>query len=78
MFAGSEHLYTSNPIRELHMNTSWKITKIEDGEAVASVEGVSQVNAVQAIRRAMDGEDPFGHFEHAVAGERSREQAVAA
>ncbi len=60
------------------MNTTWKITKIEDGKAVASVEGVSQVNAVQAIRRAMDGQDPFGHVEHAVAQERSREEALAA
>jgi hypothetical protein len=59
------------------MHSTWKITKIEDGKAVASVEGVNQVNAVQAIRRAMHGEDPFGHVPHAVK-EPVPEQALAA
>jgi hypothetical protein len=59
------------------MNSTWKVTKIEDGHAVASVEGVSHVNAVQAIRRAMHGEDPFGHVEHAVT-EPVRAEAFAA
>jgi len=60
------------------MHSTWKVTKIEDGRAVASVEGVSQVNAVQAIRRAMQGEDPFGHVPHAVVEEPAREGALAA
>jgi hypothetical protein len=59
------------------MHSTWKITKIEDGRAVASVEGVNQVNAVQAIRRAMHGEDPFGHVQHAVE-EPVRQEALAA
>ena len=41
------------------MNTTWKITKFEDGEAVASVEGVNHQNAVEAIRNAMYGYDPL-------------------
>jgi hypothetical protein len=60
------------------MHTTWKVTKIEDGQAVASVEGVSHVNAVQAIRRAMHDEDPFGHVKHAVVEQPVREQALAA
>lgn len=60
------------------MNSTWKITKIEDGKAVASVEGVNHVNAVQAIRRAMNGEDPFGHVETAAVKQQAREEALAA
>lgn len=60
------------------MNSTWKITKIENGKAVASVEGVNQVNAVQAIRRAMHGEDPFGHVEAAAVEQRTDEQPIAA
>jgi len=40
-------------------NSTWKITSIRDGEAVASIEGVSQENAVAAIRNAMYGRDPL-------------------
>lgn len=40
-------------------NSSWKITTLKDGKAVASVEGVSQGNAVAAIRNAMYGRDPL-------------------
>ena len=40
-------------------NSTWKITTLKDGEAVASVEGVSQENAVAAIRNAMYGRDPL-------------------
>jgi hypothetical protein len=40
-------------------NSTWKITTLEDGEAVASVEGVSHENAVAAIRNAMYGRDPL-------------------
>lgn len=40
-------------------NSTWKITTLKDGEAVASVEGVSQANAVAAIRHAMYGRDPL-------------------
>lgn len=60
------------------MNSTWKITKIEDGEAVASVEGVNRVNAVQAIRRAMHGEDPFGHVQDVAVTEPARDEALAA
>ena len=60
------------------MHSTWKVTKIEDGRAVASVEGVSQVNAIQAIRRAMHGEDPFGHVQNVTVEEPVREQALAA
>jgi hypothetical protein len=59
------------------MHSTWKITKIEDGRAVASVEGVSQVNAVQAVRRSMQGEDPFTHVQPA-ANEPARQEALAA
>jgi hypothetical protein len=38
------------------MHSSWTITKIEEGEAVATVEGVSREDAVVAIYRAMRGE----------------------
>ncbi|HEV7564022.1 MAG TPA: hypothetical protein VGO24_11045 [Solirubrobacterales bacterium] len=40
-------------------NSTWKITTLKDGEAVASVEGVSHKNAVAAIRNAMYGRDPL-------------------
>ncbi len=40
-------------------NSTWKITTLKDGKAVASVEGVSQDNAVAAIRNAMYGRDPL-------------------
>jgi hypothetical protein len=40
-------------------NSTWKITTLKDGQAVASVEGVSQDNAVAAIRNAMYGRDPL-------------------
>ncbi len=40
-------------------NSTWKITTLKDGEAVASVEGVSHENAVAAIRNAMYGRDPL-------------------
>jgi hypothetical protein len=40
-------------------NSTWKITTLKDGKAVASVEGVSHVNAVAAIRTAMYGRDPL-------------------
>jgi hypothetical protein len=40
-------------------NSTWKITTLEDGQAVASVEGVSRENAVAAIRNAMYGRDPL-------------------
>ncbi|MDX6625467.1 MAG: hypothetical protein QOE56_456 [Solirubrobacterales bacterium] len=39
--------------------STWKITTLKDGEAVASVEGVSHENAVAAIRNAMYGRDPL-------------------
>ncbi len=50
-------------------NSTWKITTLKDGEAVASVEGVSHANAVAAIRNAMYGRDPLadvnqGHVAH--------------
>jgi hypothetical protein len=38
------------------MNSSWTITEIEDGEAVATVRGVSREDAIFAIYRAMRGE----------------------
>lgn len=39
------------------MHSSWTITEIEDGNAVATVKGVSREDAVAAIYRAMRGED---------------------
>ena len=41
------------------MPSSWTITEIEDGSAVATVKGVSRDAAVAAIYRAMRGEDPL-------------------
>jgi hypothetical protein len=38
------------------MHSSWTITEIEDGNAVATVKGVSREDAVAAIYRAMRGE----------------------
>lgn len=36
---------------------TWKITSLRDGEAVVTVEGVSHINAVAAIRNAMYGSE---------------------
>ena len=41
------------------MQKSWTITEIEDGEAVATVNGVSREDAISAIYRAMRGESPL-------------------
>lgn len=61
------------------MNTTWKITTLKDGEAVASVEGVSQENAVAAIRNAMYGRDPLaGVSKGHVAQEQTETLAAAA
>lgn len=61
------------------MNTTWKITKIEDGKAVASVEGVNQQNAVEAIRNAMYGRDPLANIRTAAIEQHdTREEALAA
>ncbi len=43
-------------------NSTWKITSLKDGEAVASVEGVSHANAVAAIQDAMYGRDPLARI----------------
>ncbi len=51
---------------------TWKITSIRDGEAVASVEGVSHANAVRAIQDAMYGRDPLTRI--AAEGEVARKQ----
>ena len=60
-------------------NSTWKITTLKDGEAVASVEGVSQENAVAAIRNAMYGRDPLaGVPQGRVAQEQAETVAVAA
>jgi hypothetical protein len=40
-------------------NSTWTITTLKDGRAVASVEGVSHRNAVAAIRNAMYGREPL-------------------
>jgi hypothetical protein len=42
------------------MNTSWKITTMRDGNAIASVEGVTSRNALRAIREAMYGREVYG------------------
>ena len=61
-------------------NSTWKITTLKDGQAVASVEGVSRENAVAAIRNAIYGRGPLagvpvtGH----VAQERTEAVAAAA
>jgi hypothetical protein len=61
------------------MNSTWKITTLKDGEAVASVEGVSQQNAVAAIRNAMYGRDPLTDVAKGrVAGEEQVETVAAA
>lgn len=54
-------------------NSTWKITTLKDGEAVASIEGVSQENAVAAIRNAMYGRDPLAGI--AAQGEVAHEQS---
>ncbi len=43
-------------------NSTWKITTLKDGEAVASVEGVSHTSAVAAIQDAMYGRDPLARI----------------
>jgi hypothetical protein len=60
-------------------NTTWKITTLKDGEAVASVEGVSHANAAAAIRKLMYGDDPLADVdqEH-VAQEQTETLAAAA
>jgi hypothetical protein len=61
------------------MNSTWKITTLKDGEAVASVEGVSQENAVLAIRNAMYGRDPLADVAKGrVVGEEQVEAVAAA
>ena len=42
------------------INTTWKITTMDDGKAVSSVEGVSKKNALRAIRNAMYGREVYG------------------
>ena len=37
------------------MKTTWKITRIENGEPAGSLEGVSHENAVKAIHAAIHG-----------------------
>lgn len=60
-------------------SSTWKVTTLKDGEAVASVEGVSQENAVAAIRNAMYGRDPLaGVAKGQVAQEQAETVAVAA
>ncbi|HET7443638.1 MAG TPA: hypothetical protein VFJ57_03175 [Solirubrobacterales bacterium] len=60
-------------------NSTWKITTLKDGEAVASVEGVSQENAVAAIRNAMYGRDTLaGVAQGRVAQEQVETVAAAA
>ena len=39
--------------------STWKITTFSDGDPVASAEGLSHLEAVVAIRRAMYGSDPL-------------------
>lgn len=53
-------------------NSTWKITTLEHGKAVASVEGVSHENAVAAIQDAMYGRDPLARI--AARGKVAREQ----
>jgi hypothetical protein len=59
-------------------NSTWKITTLKDGEAVASVEGVSHENAVAAIRNAMYGRDPLAGVTEGHAQEQVETLAVAA
>jgi hypothetical protein len=64
---------------ETMKNSTWKITTLKDGEAVATVEGVSQENAVVAIRNAMYGRDPLADVAKGrVAREQAETVAVAA
>jgi hypothetical protein len=61
------------------MKNTWKITTLKDGEAVASVEGVSHENAVAAARNAMYGRDPLaGVSADRVAQEQAETLAAAA
>ena len=62
------------------MSKTWKITTIEAGEAVASIEGVNSENAAQAIMAAMYGADPLAKVRAAAAQEQGTErvEAVAA
>ena len=61
-------------------NTTWKITTLKHGKAVASVEGVSHENAVAAIQNAMYGRDPLAGaaVKRPVANEHSETLAAAA
>jgi aerobic-type carbon monoxide dehydrogenase small subunit (CoxS/CutS family) len=60
-------------------NSTWKITTLKDGEAVASVEGVSHENAVAAVQNAMYGRDPLaGVTQGDVAQEQAETLAAAA
>lgn len=62
------------------MHSSWTITEIEDGHAVATVKGVSRQDAVSAIHRAMYGEEalPTAAKHEPVAVAEQREQVAAA
>lgn len=59
-------------------NSTWTITTLKDGEAVASVEGVSQKNAVAAIRNAMYGRDPLASVATGRVAQEQAETLVAA
>jgi hypothetical protein len=63
------------------MHSSWTITEIEDGNAVATVRGVSRSDAVAAIQRAMYGEEALpaaAKHEPVVVAERREQLAAAA
>ncbi|HVO55280.1 MAG TPA: hypothetical protein VMT37_12795 [Solirubrobacterales bacterium] len=57
-------------------NSTWKITTLKDGQDVSSVEGVSQENAVAAIRNAMYGIDPLAGVAKGRVASEKQEQVV--
>jgi hypothetical protein len=60
------------------MNSTWKITMMRDGSAVSSVEGVSQENAIKAVRNAMYGRDVLTDVNHSTRESDTQADAVAA
>jgi hypothetical protein len=59
-------------------NTTWKITTLKDGKALASVEGVSHENAVTAIQNAMYGRDPLADVSKGPVAQEQTEALAAA
>jgi hypothetical protein len=70
-------------MEQMMRNSTWQITSIKEGNAVATVRGVSHENAARAIQNAMYGRDALaeiatGQSAQPPAAEKSPAVAVAA